>query len=236
MTSPFENLRINFDPKYLEPLCRFKAVHDIRYYLNGIYVERAPLELGGVYLVATDGHTMAVIHDKSGSIAGADSAIISITPQAVSAAKASQSRKHVLLKHRVLVQGTRLLIAPDFDCAAELYIQPGRCNIEGKFPNWRGVIPDFSKLKEAQITTNCVNANYLARLAGLTNDKYGSGITLWQDDPQKAIVCQISGLEEMVVFVMPMKLNTAGFQRGMFPYLSVSKAAEKTPEPTPESA
>lgn len=43
---------------------RFKGIKDIRYYLNGVFIE--PLVGGGVNIVGTDGHRIVVIHDPNG--------------------------------------------------------------------------------------------------------------------------------------------------------------------------
>lgn len=51
---------IRFPAKHLTTLAPFVPVNDIRYYLCGFRVE--PAENGGIFLVATDGHTLIVIH------------------------------------------------------------------------------------------------------------------------------------------------------------------------------
>lgn len=57
-------IRAKFKSSYLGAASIFAAKTDVRYYLNGIYVE--PVKGGGVNLVATDGHRMIIIHDKEG--------------------------------------------------------------------------------------------------------------------------------------------------------------------------
>ncbi len=54
---------IKFSAKYLPALMKFMAKKDIRYYLMGIHIEPDPK--GGAILVATDGHRMLVIKDKT---------------------------------------------------------------------------------------------------------------------------------------------------------------------------
>lgn len=197
------DLRIDFDPQYLAVLEVFKAQRDIRYYICGVYVEKAPQ--GGVYLVATDGHTMAVIYDKSGSIDGADNAIITVDPGMISAAKKGATKKSGNLNYRVVVRGTRAMVAvPDAD-GLELFIQPGKCLIEGKYPAWRKALPDFEKLKRGAFTGNSVNAIYLARFAKVAADKRYCGITLWQEAVNKPVIVQVERLPEALFVVLPLR-------------------------------
>ncbi len=197
------DLRINFTTKYLPILEVFKAKHDIRYYLQGVNVEKAPQ--GGVYLVATDGHTMAVIYDKDGLIEGRDSAIIAIEPGMAAAAKLAERKKTDRLNYAVIVRGTRAMVAVPETDGLELFIQPGKCVIEAKFPNWRAVLPDFEKLKPGALGEIAVNAHYMARFSKVTTDKRYQGMSLWQEAPEKPLVVQIETLLEAVFVVMPMR-------------------------------
>jgi hypothetical protein len=202
------DLRINFTPKYLPILDLFKARIDIRYYLCGVYVEKAPQ--GGVYLVTTDGHTMAVIYDKDGRIEGAESAIVTTAPGLVAAAKQARTKKIKGLDYRVLVHGTRAMVAvPDAD-GLELFIQPGKCLIDGKYPKWRSVLPaDLSKLKPGAFSGCAVNPTYMARFSKVPTDKRYSGISLWQEGETKPVIVQTHGLPEAIFVVMPMRDQAA---------------------------
>jgi hypothetical protein len=196
----FDAIKIRFKPEHLLRLMPFKAVADIRYYLNGIHVKKA--ERGGVYLVATDGHTMALIHDEEGSIEGADEATFTVLPVLVAGAKASQKKPNTGLGFRVCVEGNRAKIAIP-DTSMELALQPGKCFIVGKFPDWRKVVPDFSKLKHG-VCTSSFNANYLARFAKIVSPKF-TGVTFWQEDEHKVLVVQMTSIPEMIGLVMPMR-------------------------------
>lgn len=208
------DLRINFTPKYLPILDVFKAKHDIRYYLCGVYVEKAPQ--GGVYLIGCDGHTMAVVYDKDGLIEGADSAIIAIDAGMVSAAKRADAKKSRSLSYAVTVRGTRAMVAvPDAE-GLELFIQPGKCVIEGTFPKWRTVLPDFDKLKAGALGPNGVNAHYMARFSKVTTDKRFQGINFWQEKPDSPLVVQVESIPEAVFIVMPMRGEGRGLQFKQF--------------------
>lgn len=59
-------MNAQFRAIYLPALAKFVTTKDVRYYLAGILIEPAPAHIGGVYLIATDGHTACLIHDPEG--------------------------------------------------------------------------------------------------------------------------------------------------------------------------
>lgn len=198
------DLRISFSPQYLPILAAFMAKQDIRYYLNGVLVEKAPQ--GGVFLVATDGHQLIAIHDKDGSIEGQTQAVLSISAGLVSAAKkCGESGTIQSVPYKVLVSGARIMVASDFDSYIELFIQPGKCIVEGNFPKWRAVIPDFAKLKRGCMEFNDMNAIYLRPLSVLAERGF-AGISAWQQEGDKyAFVFQIHKIPEAVIVTMPFR-------------------------------
>jgi hypothetical protein len=226
-----ENIRASVNPAHIQRLMPFKATIDIRYYLNGICVEKA--EKGGVYLIASDGHTMCVIHDATGTLEGADSIIFRVTPGLPAAAKLAGNKMHKTLPYRLLVQGQRVKIACGFDSDgdAELFVQAGRSLIEGKFPNWRKVVPDLTTLKPG--FGDSMNAHYLARLSKLTTDRRFQGLSLWQAEAGKAIVARVPLVPEMIVVMMPMRSDNTDVVTAFkgFPVETV-----KAPEPELEAA
>lgn len=229
MNTEINDIRASFDPAHLQRLLPFMAVHDIRYYLNGICVEKA--EGGGVYLVACDGHTMCVIHDATGTLEGADNMIFRVGPGLASAAKTASKKMHKNLKYRMLVMGQRVKIAIDFTAEgdAELFVQAGRSYVEGKFPDWRKVVPDFAKLKRGCCGSDDMNALYLARLMKVSDDRRFQGVSLWQEGENKPVVARMQKAPEMIVVLMPMRgdhMDAATAFKG-FP---LKRAEEKLPE------
>jgi hypothetical protein len=235
---PYEHLRISFDPAHLVRLHPFMAQHDIRYYLNGVYVEPAN---EGAYLVVSDGHTLAIIHDKTATITGADHAIISVEPPLVRAAKLATGRDWRAKQARVLVRGQRASVAIDMDAAVhdgEVYIQPGRCVIEGKFPDWRKVLPAFKQLRLGVGTESAhVNCSYLARLEKITR-RNCRGITLWHDPTRGAgpVVVQFVDVREMVALIMPMRGDIEDDARGLLPKIAPPRQAIAAPAAGAETA
>jgi hypothetical protein len=239
MPGTYDALRISFNPKHLRRLMPFKASNDIRYYLCGIHVSKA--EQGGIYLVATDGHCMAVVYDKEGSIEGFDSATFKVTPACAVAAKSASTLKNKGIPYRLLVEGQRVKIATGFsETAEEWFIQPGPSIIDDKFPEFRKVIPDFSKLKRGALAgSDAMNAKYLARIEKVDGLERFAGVEFWQQDNATAVVCQLQHIPELLIVLMPMRgtdetVARAQFQQFALP--NIAPAAPTTPMHQPSDA
>lgn len=209
-------MKFAFDPKYLPLLSRVAAKMDIRYYLNGIRVE--PAEIGGVYLVATNGHIMAIVHDAIGVFEGdpKEYASIRVTPGLVSACK---SRDAKIYGSRVLLDGKRLSLGPDFGhehVPTELFVQAGDPIIHGSFPDWRRLIPNFSQLKGGGFVNGGVRMENLTPFDG--RGKF-SGLRLWHipdAGETAATYIQMLDMPEMLGVVMPMRAwDTHSFVKHM---------------------
>lgn len=202
---PYQDLRVSFDPEHLARIFPFVAVGDIRYYLNGIHVARAP---EGVFLVATNGHAIAVIHDRAGSINGAENVTVRVTRQLLAAAGAAQRKSNRSFGYRVLVKGQRLMLAVDTGSDVsdlELYVQPGKCVVEGKFPQWHKVLPDWPKLQRGALAgPHAVNPRYLAYFERIAHEKH-PGILFWHEPGDGRVIVQLEAVPEMVAVIMPMR-------------------------------
>ena len=130
-------VKVTIDRKAFKAVALFKANQDVRYYLNGIFVEFNPME---TRLVATDGHTLACHRadakddneGKAGFIIPADS-----VKQILSWKAPNKYAPDVFT-----------VTAPEgFDCSQELRADfYGNIAvfkaINGAFPNYRKVIPE----------------------------------------------------------------------------------------------
>lgn len=200
-------IKASITARFLPMIAPFVAKNDIRYYLCGVNVRRAPEHLGGIYLSASNGHVLSIIHDKDGTLEGPEeSIIVKINPDLLKACKAKPIAG---LHQKVLVTGYRVTVAPDFDMiGAELeqYVMPGRALVFGNFPDVTRVIPNFAKLKPGM---NCVlKAEYLAlfdKVAG-KNGRY-NGVRFWQENSADAVVVQIDTIPEFLGVVMPMRAD-----------------------------
>lgn len=203
-------MRFKFKAKYLPMLAKFAGVKDIRYYLNGFHIE--PAEIGGVYLVATNGHAMLVIHDADGSVCERENPKFSIRMSAGLVAAAKSAARKSTLPQFVLLDGKRLSIAPDFGMehtSLEQFIQSGEPMIGGNFPAWRKVLPDFTQLVPGALTDgNDMNLDLLAKFKLEPGAKYGSMISLWRSpEDDSGVVVQFLGVPEAVGVVMPARAS-----------------------------
>ena len=205
-------IRAKFKAKFLPYIAPFMGVQDIRYYLNGFLIQKAPQ--GGVYIVATNGHCLAVVHDKDGMIEGADEYIVRRETKLVAACKGKTELPGGLHQH-VILQAGRVLVAPDFDMAGsslETYVMHGQPRVEGKFPVWTKVLPDFEKLQPG-IRSAVANAKYIGLFAAIgKGEAHGSPmVRFWQNletgpdsgEVHAGIIVQHLHIPEFLGMVMP---------------------------------
>lgn len=199
------NVRVKISAELLPMIYPFMAKNDIRYYLGGIRIERAADRPKGVYIVATNGHRLAVIYDPEGGIAGDEGrgVIMRVTPDLVRACRAPNRG----ITKMVLAAGLRVSVAPDFNMEhseLETYIMPGRPWVEGKYPDWRRVLPNFENLKPGAM--GAVNAQYIKDYDVIAGDKYGA-IKFWSADENSAVIVQIINKPNFLSIIMPMRAD-----------------------------
>lgn len=193
----------------------FMAHNNIRYYLNGTHMEPAPADIGGVVLAATDGHALALWHDKDGHVD---------RPVIVSPAKPLLAACRKATAYLECVDGR--LAAVQYDprkagIGEELYLQPLPYNppshrmaweIEGKYPDFLRVIGDVREYKPG--TPDCINVDLLARMyaakqAGRNQrgkfSRAFEGAVLKQRSPGGGILVQMPYTPEALIVIMPMR-------------------------------
>ena len=199
---------IKFASKYLPPLMKFMAKSDIRYYLMGIHIEPDPK--GGAILVATDGHRMLVIKDKNADYpkdAPKEGIIFQIDK---SAAKfCNKEVRGVSGWATVDVDSQRLTIFNGD--GQEMYLQPGKCLVNGNFPDWKRVMPDFTQLQQACLSF--VKSDYVADAAmvhpGSASRIRGYGVRFWQESKHSPLIVQYSEYPEFCAIIMPLRCDNA---------------------------
>ena len=202
----YPGLRVKFSAQALLNVAPFMADHDIRYYLNGIMV--CPRAEGGVFVVGCDGHVMGIMADPTAHVEGLPEGgvIIRVSRGLLSAAA---KRKSIMgTPCSVVLTERRLSIAWDFDVEAtdfETHVQAGNLFIEGKFPDWRKVLPDFTQLQRA--VSDDFNGHLLAKFAlPKSGDGRGfSSMRLWQREKNASIVVQRTDVPEFIGVLMPMR-------------------------------
>ena len=176
----------------------FRAEDDLRYYLNGVYVE--PYS-DGCLLVATNGHWIAVMDSKG---ARADLArILSVSKPFDKAIREAVS-SHSEAKVTVDTETSRAVLSAEY----ERYVEPGTTPfLDGKFPEWRKVIPPVEHLKPGLIAP--LQTKYISYLQrSTTPDDHYPGVRFWHDsrDPEKtAVVARFNKCPEFIVAIMPVR-------------------------------
>jgi Ftsk gamma domain len=230
-------MKLNLKARLVAAICKFKATHDIRYYLNGVYVEPSPD--GGAYIVGTNGHALGLWYDPSAEV---ERAIILRIEKKLEAACAGAETK------RLLVLDGRLAVV---DKTEEIYIQPNGggtagipFEISGKFPDWRKVIPEVDYQRRIY---DVFRPEYLAHVGqalriGTNQDKF-SAIALNQRSSGAAIVAMstsaVEGANNFIGVVMPMREDNGIKQPAWLAKAKAAAPAEaveppKLPEPPPE--
>lgn len=204
--------RVN--PKYFAAMNVFAAVRDVRYYLEGIFIEPHPEK--GVILVATDGHTLGVIHDPDGWVA-APIIVGDITKQLISACSAKGIEHRMTVPKLLYIGQKGAVVTGDSEVSSEidpfamLTLHMSKIAIiDGKFPDWRKVVV---KNPEGGGAFPCTNAVYLARLEAVAkllipNHKYGQGVELFssgRNTPMFARFTSYDLTQRFLALLMPMQ-------------------------------
>lgn len=204
--------RVN--PKYFAAISQFIAVKDVRYYLEGIFIEPHPVK--GVVLVATDGASLALIHDPDGWVK--EPIIVGgLSKGLISACAAKGSEKRMTVPAQLYISQHGAVVSSDE--AAHTEVNPfdvyslhmSKIDIvDGKFPNYRRVI---ELRREAGHAFPCVNTQYLARLDAVAKllipgNKYGWGVELQSTGRTTSVLARFTqcDLEQrFLALVMPMR-------------------------------
>lgn len=148
-------------PRIFAAIDNFAAKKDVRYYLNGICIQRNPA--GGIVVVATDGHVFGAIDDPDGWIAEGHNELIVSRPtkRMISAIKGKQ--KILIPVDRLLIMKNCQVLAcgqdvPPFDPMS--FFSDASEIIDGKFPDWRRVIPKALVTADAQPEAQPLGAPY----------------------------------------------------------------------------
>lgn len=197
---------------------RFRAINDVRYYLNSFYAE--PLEEGGCILVATDGHRLGVIKSSQSHVL--EPVIVRTTPPLDNLIAGRNPAEELVLDDRKSAVRLMRHNVPTF-------IQPGDGAIDAKYVNWRKVFPPLDELVDG--FPGAVNAQYLKGTidAFAAMNVWPNGI-YFQHKPEKdhfgVIVVRPIADVDMAALVMPIK-----YERKPLP-----EWLRQIPEPTPAPA
>lgn len=194
-------MKLNITSRFVAAIAQFKATSDIRYYLMGVYVE--PIPTGGVLIVGTNGHALAVWRDLSGEIERP--AILRVGRPLLTAC-AGKGKRLQIADDRLVVVDTKGL---------ELYAQnkysnkPGDWAIEAKYPDFRKVL----KNGHSGLPMDPVNPALMA-LVSKAIDIGGSvhkGVSLTQAEPMGAITVLCNEESDFIAAIMPLRGQSIGY-------------------------
>lgn len=205
-TKPFgENRFIKVRAHYLKMLAPFISSEETRYYLHGIYIVPAST---GVYLVATDGRRMGIIHDPDGVtnarfICPVNKALLDSCKKDTSAVFCGRSVFIVPSKDCEKVKG---LATAQKKAIFSAILAP----IDGVYPDWQKVLPTKLSRRQRPMSINpvyIVDFIKVLRAAGI-DMKYSSCLNFYQtggsNDP---LIVRHPKLPEFVGLQMPMRID-----------------------------
>lgn len=201
------------------------ATHDIRYYLNGAYIE--PREAGGVFIICTDGTRMMAVIDELGSasapgIISLKSGFVNALPRPAavpgtekipnairrvsSAATIDPSIDNCRVTIETVLGAPALVLSDAYGQPSR--IEPGNPMIEGKFPDWRRVMPDLQVMQEGHKAA--YNYDYLLRVLSVfakSRHKFTASAKPYHNPKNDgdAIAFHLMGHEYACLLIMPMR-------------------------------
>lgn len=189
---------IQIDRKALKAASRFAGVKDVRYYLNGVYVECNGPE---TRIIGCDGHTMAVHRATDNDRMNFGLVTFIIPNDAVKAMLAWKTPKG---SH--IVDAVSLTVPDDGigECRAEFYgsavvFRP----IDGKFPDYRRVLPLTVSGETAQY-----NPEYLCRALDAARDLRGKNRVFSSGIAHNGSGSGVIRIDEnMFAVIMPTRLD-----------------------------
>lgn len=203
-------MRASFRAKYLPILALFAAKQDVRYYLQGFLIEPAPRSVGGVFMVATDGCTAVVIHDPEGS--ATEKAIVPLPKELLPKVKNDKSDKLLGTERFVDITDSEMWITSWPDKKKRIGVAINL--IDGVFPNFSRILPDYSSLGPVDFVT--VNPEYLTRVqkaVGMlpASKRYPCVTFRAQSNDRSIYGFTGNGDNDQIVFIiMPMRGEVAG--------------------------
>lgn len=196
---PDETVSMSIPADDLKAVLPFKSTQDIRYYLNGVLVEK--VETGGCILVATNGHILVAMHSPGAFI---DQTRILTVSDGLSDAM----RKVDDIQRTVEVAGAKGRVTL-YARGQEVFIQPREPFIDGKFPDWRKVVPATENLEPGLAAA--ISSEYLATLKrAIPRSQQRNSLSFWHqktDPKNSAIVVRYEANHSLVAVVMPMQLK-----------------------------
>lgn len=194
---------ISIDAKLLRIASMFSSKDSIRYYLNGVYVEKAD---EGVILVATDGHRLIVINDKTGNC-GEESKIIRLSKNMILETKKSKGEK----KERVVKISEDGELSLIHQSDGKKIVTYTDCFIDGTFPKWRSAF----KWDIEQPSPSAFNAKYLNDFGRASKELNGSEFISIKGTENGPSIVNFYNCDYAFGVIMPVRFGSMGVPENM---------------------
>jgi DNA polymerase-3 subunit beta len=211
-------MKIQIDFDILKGLNVLSGKKDIRYYLNGVYVEITPK---GAYFVATDGHKMGIWHD--------DKITSPETIQHVIPSTLIDQVSKVITKPINLVE-IDLQPMIEFNYLNNVFKAPA---IDGKYPDFRRVIPETINNEIAQFDPEFLSQFY--KCASILNSVKKPDIAIGHNGTGGAIVDIQNGKFLGVIMPYRSKADFSSYKKPLWVDYQPATVIE-TPAPELEAA
>ena len=190
-------MQVTIPLSHLAAALEFSADKDVRYYLNGVYVDTRAGNL-----VATNGHAAYIGRPGSVTLDGEGDGFIISNAHAAEIVKAGKAAK---------VKAVELTVAGDLITVAGLRVAPFLA-LEGKFPDWRRIYPS-----ELSGVAASFNPEYLMRgvkagkALGVKNPDYHFNFI--QNGTNGAVMILAGGAAHVVIMPFRDDARAETFQR-----------------------
>ena len=168
-----------------------QAVNDVRYYLNGVFIE--PHEKGGVVVVGTDGHRMLMVNDFEGEID--EPRIIAFPSKCLTRMRLRGSREATL---HLSDDGQSVLVEVMF---ANGNVESFDAKIvDGKYPDWQSVTPVKLPSRPVGFSANPHYVSHFGKVGdilGLRKQVFG----MYTEDENKVVCVPFYQPKEHRLFV-----------------------------------
>lgn len=212
------DLILKVDARDLARVAPFSSDMDVRYYLNGVYVEP---HAQGAILAATNGHVLAVLFSEKSY---AESPVILAKSKRLFAEVRKAATARSLQDPRVELRDKQSYV--EVVASTGGIRNPGR-QVEfvsplkpplhdGKFPDWRKVIPRPENIADG--LPGCVKADYIKLAVDAAVDislrgrrSYG-GVSFQHDKNapgSSAIVVRSTDARDLILVIMPMRYEVS---------------------------
>lgn len=210
----------------IKAILLFAAVHDIRYYLNGLLVEATS---EATRIIGTDGRMLGIHHSEQANTVEQPTSLI-VPRQALAYIRPLVARTKWDKKGRPLLSEIQLerddsgWLIRDHVSGLRFGFDP----IEGKFPDYVKVLP-----KETTDVAGSFNPSYIGRLGlvakAFRREAYNVSFSHNGDN---AGLVSISGVPGFIAVVMPQRNNEKAQVPG-WAKASLLTVSEPKPEPVP---